>query len=522
MPVDYSKWDALELSDDSDIEVHPNVDKRSFIRAKQAQIHQERAQRKHQIETLKYERIINDGLLTRIDALIASLQSHTSSSANLDALVFQALIESSGDFTDDQPPPAPAGVHQNVQDQPTYSKMMAALVDQVKKHVDETKPANRLEGYIKEAGEHKKHVLDLQQQLLTKLAELEKLEKNKITSESIHTGFDRSHVSKAASLAPASTSSTSVELLNAPKRSPATLQTSGTVDSGNEADVEDAVPATSTNITDDSSPHHATALGSAFGRIPSADYRASLQYISQHPTVLHERETDGLLLQAFDAQIASKPDVARNCVHQALLLQYCRALGQDGVALFFKRITTKDHNARKVFLDDVNATYARLRDRAVEMEREKAEEGEESGDVEQIQLHAVNPGQKIMINIPDASDPEEADARKVFETFPPGLQRALETGELDEVNKVLGRMGIEEAEEVVEKMGSCGMLSMEEGVIDATTEEGKQKVKEIEERGRMPEAADEEIGEPGGVVEDGVKKQKMCESEAALTRLMKT
>lgn len=59
MPVDYSKWDALELSDDSDFEPHPNVDKRSFIRAKQAQIHQQRADRKNRIETLKYERLIN-------------------------------------------------------------------------------------------------------------------------------------------------------------------------------------------------------------------------------------------------------------------------------------------------------------------------------------------------------------------------------------------------------------------------------------------------------------------------------
>ena len=65
MVLDYSKWDALELSDDSDIEVHPNVDKRSFIRAKQNQIHQQRMQRRHEIETLKYERIINDGLLER-------------------------------------------------------------------------------------------------------------------------------------------------------------------------------------------------------------------------------------------------------------------------------------------------------------------------------------------------------------------------------------------------------------------------------------------------------------------------
>src|ERR1700758_1024213 len=76
MPVDYSKWDAIELSDDSDIEVHPNVDKKSFIRAKQAQIHQERARRRHQIATLKYERIINDGLLERIDRLLTALKSH--------------------------------------------------------------------------------------------------------------------------------------------------------------------------------------------------------------------------------------------------------------------------------------------------------------------------------------------------------------------------------------------------------------------------------------------------------------
>src|ERR1700712_2019536 len=86
--------DALELSDDSDIEVHPNVDKRSFIRAKQNQIHQERSHRRHQIETLKYERVINDGLLSRIDALLAALNGHKSSDRSPDELVFQSLIES--------------------------------------------------------------------------------------------------------------------------------------------------------------------------------------------------------------------------------------------------------------------------------------------------------------------------------------------------------------------------------------------------------------------------------------------
>ena len=491
MPLDYSKWDALELSDDSDIEVHPNVDKKSFIRAKQAQIHQERAHRKQQIETLKYERIINDGLLTRIDGLLNALKAHSSSTSNPDQLVFQALIESA-DPENDQPPAPPAGVHTNVQDQPAYSKMMAALVDQVRKKVDETKGADRMAGYVSEIGEHKDHVLDLQQQLLKKLAELEKLEKTKITSEGIHTGFDITQVHKPAPApAPTPSSSSTVELLNSPKSSPSTISAP---DSGAEADIEDAASAPSIHA----STHHCTALGTAFGKITSSDYRASLQYISQNPTVLAERETDGLLLQAFDAQIAAKPNVARNCVHQALLLQYCRALGKDGVAMFFKRITTKDHNARTVFLDDVNATHARLRDRAVEMKAEEdaAEAEEGAGGVEQIQLHAVNPGQKIMISIPAANDADVKEERAVFESFPPGLQRALESGSLDEVNKVLGKMSVDEAEEVVDKLGGTGMLSMEEGVIDATTEEGLQRVQEIEKEAKMGRERD------GNVMDD--------------------
>jgi len=39
MPVDYSKWDKLEISDDEDIECHPNIDKASMIRWHQAALH---------------------------------------------------------------------------------------------------------------------------------------------------------------------------------------------------------------------------------------------------------------------------------------------------------------------------------------------------------------------------------------------------------------------------------------------------------------------------------------------------
>ncbi|KAI9815479.1 MAG: hsp90 co-chaperone Cdc37 [Pycnora praestabilis] len=482
MVLDYSKWDNLELSDDSDIEVHPNVDKRSFIRAKQNQIHQERFQRRHHIDTLKYERVINEGLLLRIDKLIAALQAHGSSSGNADELVFQALIESAGDPAEDQPPPRPDGVHSKVDEQPTYSKMMATLVDQVKKEVDQSNSENRCDDYVKELKGHQSKVAGLQKELQVKLNELEREEGRKITSDSIHTGFDRSSVFKGKEDGDSSKKkkAETVEVLNpgAFKRDPLTRTDTGT-SSGAEADIEEAAD----EDTKDEEHIEPTKLGKDFSKIKAGDYQACLRFISEHPTVVAERETDGLLIEGFNSQIAGKEEHARQCVHQALLLQYCRSLGRDGVRLFFKRITTKGHQAQKVFVDDVNSTYARIRTRAAEIAKDRAaEEAQDTGGVEQIQLHAVDPGTTINIVIPqpESTDETEQKSRATFETFPPGLQRALESGSLDEVNKVLAKMSVEEAEEIVGQLGEGGMLSLEQHIIDATTEEGQAALKELE------------------------------------------
>lgn len=120
--------------------------------------------------------------------------------------------------------------------------------------------------------------------------------------------------------------------------------------------------------------------------------------------------------------------------------------------------------------------------------------------MEQIQLHAVDPNTKITINIPapDSTEQVEIEARKVFESFSQDLQKALVSESLDEVNKVLGKMSVPEAEDVIEKLGDSGMLSLEEGIVDATTEEGKKKLEELEAEGKREKK--EEVGEPGGDV----------------------
>ena len=150
----------------------------------------------------------------------------------------------------------------------------------------------------------------------------------------------------------------------------------------------------------------------------------------------------------------------------------------------FYSITTPGHQAQKVFLDDVNETYNKIRTRTAEIAKNPSRSS--SPAVEQIQLHAVDPDTKIQINIPQpgSADPVEQNARVVFERFPPGLQRALESESLDKVNEVLGKMSVEEAEEIVEQLGEANMLSVEKGVIDGTTEAGRERLERLEREAR--------------------------------------
>lgn len=483
MPVDYSKWDALELSDDSDVEVHPNVDKRSFIRAKQAQIHQEREHRRQQITILKYERQINEALIKRITSLLNALKSHAADvenkTRNPGEIAFAAVMESASAMRpeDDQPPPRPAGVQGSDEKLPTYSKMMATLLDQVNTAMEEKKVAqdDRYGAMVTEIEEHLSKVTGLQEELLKKLAELEKEEARKITSESIHTGFDSSHVNKSKPTE--ENKKEEVELLNPnfnASQSSATASSSKTSAAADDDDDENV---------------EASPAAKDFAKIKTGDYGASMTFLSKHPEILTEKETDGLLILAFDAQLDNKDDYARQCVHQALLLQYCRALGRDGVALFFKRITTKGHQAQDVFFRDVQDTYHKIKTRAAEINRQRAASGSglaEGEGVEQIQLHAVEPGSIIKIQVPpaDSTDPEVQEARKVYDGFSEEMRKALESGSLDEVNKVLGNMQVSDAEDLVGKFGDAGILSLEQQIIDATTDEGKAQWKQLEEQGK--------------------------------------
>jgi cell division cycle protein 37 len=134
--------------------------------------------------------------------------------------------------------------------------------------------------------------------------------------------------------------------------------------------------------------------------------------------------------------------------------------------------------AESVFIADVEKTYAHLQERSRIAQQESA-------GTEQIQLVPENPSQSISFNVPDGPPPENLvlegpgtedldieEVRKalqlrwdVFEAFPDELKSALKEGTLDGVNRVLGSMPVDQAEQVVSSLDMAGILSFAEGGI---------------------------------------------------------
>ncbi|KAJ2607216.1 hsp90 co-chaperone Cdc37, partial [Coemansia sp. RSA 1694] len=73
MPIDYSKWDNLELSDDSDVEAHPNIEKGTFVRLRQRKIREDRENRRIRHERIDATIAMNQRLIHRLTAIRSNM-----------------------------------------------------------------------------------------------------------------------------------------------------------------------------------------------------------------------------------------------------------------------------------------------------------------------------------------------------------------------------------------------------------------------------------------------------------------
>ena len=66
-------------------------------------------------------------------------------------------------------------------------------------------------------------------------------------------------------------------------------------------------------------------------------FEPSFKHILRYPDIVTEKISDQILAEAFTSQMQGNEEFARNCVIQALTLQYCGQLGRDGINTFFMR-----------------------------------------------------------------------------------------------------------------------------------------------------------------------------------------
>ncbi|KAG7440862.1 hsp90-like protein [Guyanagaster necrorhizus] len=489
MPLNYSKWDQLELSDDSDIEGHPNVDKKSLIRWKQRDIHEKREKRKQQIAYLRHQITMNNVLLSRVEEIHTKLTSPSTSSPSA---YFNTLVEKLEKNPSNEGPP---GADTSYSEQ-TYDGMILSLLNQV---TDEVKSGLKDPSIVESEKDEKlvkglsegvlRHVTGLKETIQKEEKELEteeKEQKKHITMDDLHDGFDTHYV--APKPTPASIPTTKIEN---PKKKTTTATEFETLNpqASSSALLPPSDDAEDLEEGGESVPDMTLTL-EEFSRLPLFAYERSFRFIQDHPDVIVDGASDALLVAAFRAQNGANPKYAKQCVHQSLLLQYCEKLGSDGVRVFFKKMIAGDKRAEKVFVEDVEKTYALLQHRVKVSNEEEAAVGGR----EQIQLVPESGDQSISFNVPDGPPPEELvyegpdaesvdieEVRKalqlrwdVFQSFPKKLQNALKENSLNHVNKVLGDMEVSEAESVVQQLDMAGILNFADGgsVRDETGKSG--------------------------------------------------
>lgn len=483
MPIDYSKWDRIELSDDSDIEVHPNVDKKSFIKWKQRDIHEKRQQRNIEIKASLVQLTMYAKLNERVDYLInnlltAELLDDQKIKAVLDAgfnpaerFDYEKLKSERGDslrkglkdLTFDQA---------EVNNSPPYNEMIEDLFTQIKEDHPET--AKDGENLKAELQAHRAKIDDVLLKQTIKLDDLLYQKSLLISSDDYHTGFDRSFLNKDndddGEQAQSHTEKQAALPAEKPKSEPSKVTTVETINSPaqkSEAEIFDelkVLPATE-----------------EFSKIEASDLRKSADFLIKHTSICTEHQKDSLIMTAFDSELLGDSARTAQIVHQSLLLQYVAQLaGQKpskdvaikAIKLFFSKLSEKGSPAAVAFKQDVDNTVNHIKTRSKIIQQEQQQQAGDEEEEGLIQLKALDESTELHVNTPAEGTPEY----EIFTTkLSAEMQNAIKLSSLDAVNEVFAKMKIEEAEEVLEIFNECGVIGVS-GVLE--NEEEFERLKE--------------------------------------------
>ena len=450
--VDYSKWDKLEISDDSDIEVHPNVDKTSFIRWKQRDIHEKRMEREHQIKGLKVQKEMYTQLNKRVDFLLAALGDNDLSVEGTRNSMLNSKFDKDERCT----------LESNNEDGPPYNQMVEDLFTQIIE--DLKKEEGEIEGskIRSKVLEHRAKINGVLEQIDPKIEEFEKEKHAHITSEDIHDGWNSSFINKKkkeeeaerekSESSPSTNSSktTIIETLNTSASKP-TKKPSKPISQLGELEL---LKETETFLT-----------------LPSL--KAQGQFILEHPFIACTHQKDAVLLKAFDLELNDKRKEAIELIKKGILLQFCADLlenppypmPEDTRITYVKQLLSQmenDESPGKVAYDEEckrMIDHVKTRCKIIRKEQEAEQEGGENSEelVEQIQLRSVDPNSKLIVTIPEEGTKEY----EIYKQLPEKMRDALATGSLDEVNRVFASIPVDDAEAMLEKFNESGVIGVQ-------------------------------------------------------------
>ncbi|KAH9030494.1 Cdc37 N terminal kinase binding-domain-containing protein [Lactarius pseudohatsudake] len=437
MPLNYSKWDKIEISDSSDIETHPNVDTKSLTLFYQRQIRNKRKARNHRIERLRAEIACNDVLLVRLRALQPKL-------AQSGSPCFLSEIDRLRTNPSPEAPPSDAA-------KPVpYDETILTLLQAIAKEAHENtgSDTSKLDKLLEER-------LDFHTDKLSGITEERRKERDALLKEkSEHITMDDLHVGLESKYVPAK-----------PAPAPVIYKAKSKGTSKTARDDDGAMLPQMTPSLEE------------FAELPLLDFEKLWLFIQSHREVVVTGASEALFLAAFRAQRSGKSKYAKQCVHRSLVLRDSETLGKDGVRKFFNGMAAGGENVRASFRKDVEDAYGYIVKRAEIANQEAVARGEEL-----IQLIAGDPGTGVSFNVPDGPPPEhlvlegpgiagmdDEEALQIrwdiFCGLPEDLQEALNAKDLAAVNKVLKNMPVSIAENVVNALDRGGILIFsEEGI----------------------------------------------------------
>ncbi|AJU83812.1 Cdc37p [Saccharomyces cerevisiae YJM1443] len=454
MAIDYSKWDKIELSDDSDVEVHPNVDKKSFIKWKQQSIHEQRFKRNQDIKNLETQVDMYSHLNKRVDRILSNLPE--SSLTDLPAVTkflnanFDKMEKSKGENVD----PEIA----------TYNEMVEDLFEQLAKDLDKEGKDSKSPSLIRDAIlKHRAKIDSVTVEAKKKLDELYKEKNAHISSEDIHTGFDSSFMNKQnggakpleATPSEALSSAAESNILNKLAKS--------------------SVPQTFIDFKDD--PMKLAKETEEFGKISINEYSKSQKFLLEHLPIISEQQKDALMMKAFEYQLHGDDKMTLQVIHQSELMAYIKEIYDmkkipylnpmelsNVINMFFEKVIfNKDKPmGKESFLRSVQEKFLHIQKRSKILQQEEMDESNAEG-VETIQLKSLDDSTELEVNLPDfnSKDPEEMKKVKVFKTLiPEKMQEAIMTKNLDNINKVFEDIPIEEAEKLLEVFNDIDIIGI--------------------------------------------------------------